>query len=108
MRRWSGPRLEPVLKSVVNQLTILPLLTALFLVAAAICLQGASPAELVDSPSTLSAIVANGFSTRYAYSACFWLSSDLLLFTRVPSRHRVLWVLSMSAVWSVISSMLLA
>ena len=101
-----APMLDSVLKSFVNQLSILPLLTAVFLVAASAFLHGTSLAELRDWP-TLTAIVADGFSRRYSYAASFWLSSDLILFTSVPTDRRVLWVLSASAVWSVMSSWLL-
>ena len=101
----STPLMDSVLKSLVNQVSVLPLLTAFFLIAAAAFLHGTPLLELADVHA-LSATVASGFSTRYAYSASFWLTSDLTLFTVVPTQMRVAWVLLMSAVWSVISSVI--
>ena len=96
------PLLNSVLKSLFNQCSILPVLTALFLIAASAFLQGMPLSELSDE--AVRTLLANGFSTRYAYSASFWLFSDSLTFSLVPVERRISWIVCMSAIWSVLSS----
>ena len=76
--------------------------TALFLIAASAFLQGMPLSELSDE--AVRTLLANGFSTRYAYSASFWLFSDSLTFSLVPVERRISWIVCMSAIWSVLSS----
>ena len=82
------PLLESVLKSLVNQCSLLPVLAALFLIAAASAfLQGMPLSELSDTQA-VGTTLANGFSTRYAYSASFWLCWDSLTLSLVPIAER--------------------
>jgi len=82
------PLLDSVLKSLVNQCSLLPVLAALFLIAAASAfLQGMPLSELSDTQA-VGTTLANGFSTRYAYSASFWLFWDSLTLSLVPIAER--------------------
>lgn len=81
------PLLDSVLKSLVNQCSLLPVLAALFLTAASAFLQGMPLSELSDMQA-VGTTLANGFSTRYAYSASFWLFGDSLMFLLVPIADR--------------------
>ena len=81
------PLPDSVLKSLVNQCSLLPVLAALFLIAAAAFLQGMPLSEL-SYMQAVGTTLANGFSTRYAYSASFRLFWDSLTFSLVPIAER--------------------
>lgn len=82
------------------------MLTALFLIAASAFLQGMPLSELSDE--AVRTLLANGFSTRYAYSASFYGSfvglAPSLTFSLVPVERRISWIVCISAIWSVLSS----
>jgi len=75
--------LDCMSKAVLNQLSITPLITCLFLILFTTTLGGVKPAALADH-GVLSALLAKGFGKRYVRTASYWLAVDFFNLLIMP------------------------
>mmetsp|Transcript_13822 Transcript_13822/g.42074 ORF Transcript_13822/g.42074 Transcript_13822/m.42074 type:complete len:165 (-) Transcript_13822:493-987(-) len=79
----SSFHLDCMAKAVLNQLTMTPALTTVFLVLAAVALEGIDLSSLANM-SKVKAVVTKGFGERYVRTAGFWMSSDFTNLLLMP------------------------
>jgi hypothetical protein len=87
-------------KAVLGQITISPLLTALFIFYLQICKVGFGAVDWAAYVAELQA----GFGFRYKLAVGFWLAADCFNYALVPTRYCVLYTSAMAAVWGCLSS----
>mmetsp|Transcript_500 Transcript_500/g.790 ORF Transcript_500/g.790 Transcript_500/m.790 type:complete len:265 (+) Transcript_500:185-979(+) len=103
----SSFHLDCMAKAVLNQLTMTPALTTVFLVLAAVALEGIDLSSLANM-SKVKAVVTKGFGERYVRTAGFWMSSDFTNLLLMPVHLQPRFASVMAFAWSILSSLLTA
>jgi len=93
--------LDQMGKAVLNQLTMTPLLTLVFVAAWEVMLKKTPVPELATRGV---GPISEPFTDRYKRTAVFWLTADFVNLLLVPNNYRFLVALAMGAIWAVLSS----